>query len=53
MGKSLNRVLVKMKSTGSPFIYYTKKNKMNSPDRLELKKYDPVIRKHVVFKETK
>ncbi len=53
MGKSLNRILVKMKSTESPYIYYTKKNKMNAPDRLELKKYDPVIRKHVVFKETK
>lgn len=53
MGKSLNRVLVKMKSTESPYIYHTKKNKMNTPDRLEFKKYDPVLRKHVVFKETK
>ncbi|MYG83615.1 MAG: 50S ribosomal protein L33, partial [Candidatus Dadabacteria bacterium] len=35
MGKSLNRVLVKMKSTESPYIYYTKKNKMYTPDRLE------------------
>lgn len=53
MGKSLNRVLVRMKSTESPYMYYTKKNKTNSPDRLELRKYDPVLRKHVLFKETK
>lgn len=53
MGKSLNRVLVKLKSTESPFIYYTKKNKMNTENRLELKKYDPVVKKHVLFKETK
>ena len=33
--------------------YYTKKNTMNTPDKLSLKKYDPVLRKHVVFVETK
>jgi large subunit ribosomal protein L33 len=48
-----HRVQVKLKSTESPFIYYVKKNKQNTPDRLELKKYDPVVRKHVLFKETK
>ncbi len=53
MGKSENRVLVKLKSTESPYLYYTKKNKKNTEDRLELKKYDPVIRKHVLFKESK
>jgi len=29
----------------------TTKNKTNTRHRIELKKYDPVIRKHVVFKE--
>lgn len=53
MAKSENRVLVKLKSTESPYMYYTKKNKTNTTDRLELKKYDPVVRKHVLFKETK
>jgi large subunit ribosomal protein L33 len=48
-----HRVQVKLKSTESPFIYYVKKNKQNTPDRLELKKYDPVVRKHVIFKEAK
>ena len=33
--------------------YYTKKNTMHTPDKLSLKKYDPVLRKHVVFTETK
>jgi len=33
--------------------YYTKKNTMNTPDKLSLKKYDPVLRKHVVYVETK
>jgi large subunit ribosomal protein L33 len=33
--------------------YYTVKNTMNTPDRLELKKYDPVARKHVLYVETK
>lgn len=33
--------------------YYTRKNTQNTPDKLELKKYDPVLRKHVLFVETK
>jgi len=32
-------------------VYVTRKNKINSRERLELKKYDPVVRKHVIFKE--
>ncbi len=34
-------------------LYLTSKNKRNNPERLELKKYSPKLRKHVVFKETK
>jgi large subunit ribosomal protein L33 len=33
--------------------YYTKKNTQNTPDKLELRKYDPLLRKHVKFVETK
>jgi large subunit ribosomal protein L33 len=33
--------------------YYTHKNTMNTPDKLSLRKYDPVLRKHVIFTETK
>jgi len=33
--------------------YTTDKNKRNTPDKLEFKKYDPVVRKHVMYKEAK
>ena len=33
--------------------YYTSKNKQKQPGRLEIKKYDPVVRKHVVYKESR
>lgn len=33
--------------------YYTVKSTQNTPDKLRLKKYDPVLRKHVWFSETK
>ena len=48
-----HRVTVKLKSTESPYTYSVKKNKQNTTERLELKKYDPVVRKHVAYKETK
>jgi large subunit ribosomal protein L33 len=44
---------IKLKSTESTYFYYTTKNKANTPQRLEFKKYDPILRKHVLFKETK
>ncbi len=47
------RILVKMRSTESAHTYLTEKNRRNDPGRLELKKYDPVVRKHVLFRETK
>ena len=34
-------------------IYVTKKNPRTSTEKLAFKKYDPVVRKHVEFKETK
>lgn len=33
--------------------YYTTKNTMNTPDKLSLRKYDPILKRHVVFTETK
>ncbi len=53
MAKRGPRVLVKMRSTESSHMYLTEKNRRNDPGRLELKKYDPVVRKHVLFRETK
>ena len=42
-----------MSSAGSGHYYTTTKNKRLHPEKLEVKKYDPTIRKHVVYKETK
>ncbi len=55
MAKAKNaRQIVIMESTaGTGYRYATTKNKRNHPGRVEFKKYDPVVRKHVVFKETK
>jgi large subunit ribosomal protein L33 len=47
------RVLVKMRSTESSHMYWTEKNRRNDPGRLELRKFDPVLRKHVLFREAK
>ena len=33
--------------------YTTDKNKRTMPDKMEMKKYDPVVRKHVIYKEAK
>ena len=47
-------VLIKMVSSADTGYYYvTKKNPRTKTEKLELKKYDPVARKHVVFKESK
>jgi len=40
-------------SAGTGFFYPTDKNKRNMPGKMEIKKYDPVVRKHVMFKEAK
>lgn len=47
-------IKIKLLSTADTgFFYVTKKNPRKKPEKLELKKYDPVVRKHVAFKETK
>ncbi len=40
-------------SAGTGHYYTTTKNKRNVPDKMEMKKYDPVVRKHVMYKESK
>jgi large subunit ribosomal protein L33 len=52
MAKNDKRPKIKLKSTaGTGFTYITRKNKSNTRERIELKKYDPVVRQHVIFKE--
>ena len=40
-------------SAGTGHYYTTTKNKRTHPDKMEVKKYDPVVRKHVNYKESK
>ena len=45
------RHIIKLKSEASDHCYFTEKNKNNSKERIQLRKYDPVVRKHVIYKE--
>ena len=40
-------------SAGTGYFYTTTKNKRTMPNKMEIKKFDPVVRQHVVFKEAK
>lgn len=53
MAKKGAREPVRMKSTESHECYWTVKNKRNTTERMELKKYDASLRRHVIFKEAK
>lgn len=60
MAKKMNRVQVTLECTeqrksGEPGTsrYFTSKNKVNTPHRLELKKYNPVLKRHTIHKEIK
>jgi large subunit ribosomal protein L33 len=45
---------IKLVSSADTGHYYTTtKNKRTTPEKLEKKKYDPVVRKHVIYKEAK
>jgi large subunit ribosomal protein L33 len=46
------RPIIKLRSTaGTGFTYVTRKNRRNDADRLVMRKYDPVVRHHVDFRE--
>ena len=48
------RELIKLVSTAKTGHFYTTdKNKRNMPEKMVIKKYDPVIRQHVEYKEAK
>jgi large subunit ribosomal protein L33 len=40
-------------SAGTGHFYTTSKNKRNMPEKMEIMKFDPKARKHVMYKETK
>ena len=52
MARNAIRPIIKLKSTaGTGYTYVTRKNKRNNPDRISLMKFDPIVRKHVEFRE--
>ncbi len=52
--KRANSIIIKLvSSAGTGFYYTTRKNPRTDSEKLSLKKYDPVVRKHVDFKESK
>ena len=54
MAGNSKRAIVRLESSaGTGYRYTVTKNKSKHPDKLEYKKYDPVARKHVLFKEIK
>lgn len=40
-------------SAGTGHFYTTTKNKRTMPEKMEIKKFDPVVRQHVIYKEAK
>jgi len=47
------RIVIKLRSTESSHTYITEKNRRNDPSRLELRKYDPVLRRCALYREEK
>ncbi len=45
--------LIKLKSTKSPYVVWTRKNKKKVERKIELIKFDPILKKRVTFKEAK
>jgi large subunit ribosomal protein L33 len=52
MSRSTLRPVIKLRSTaGTGYTYVTTKSRRNDPDRLVVRKYDPVIRRYADFRE--
>ena len=53
MAKSATVKIKLISSADTGFFYVTKKNPRSKTEKLELKKYDPIAKKHVAFRESK
>ncbi|HFN4808408.1 TPA: 50S ribosomal protein L33 [Escherichia coli] len=53
MAKGIREKIKLVSSAGTGHFYTTTKNKRTKPEELELKKFDPVVRQHVIYKEAK
>jgi large subunit ribosomal protein L33 len=52
MARQPLRPVVKLRSAaGTGYTYVTRKSRRNDPDRISLRKYDPVLRQHTEFRE--
>ena len=52
-GKDLRPIIKMVSTAGTGHTYVTRKNRRNTPDRLVLRKFDPVGRRHVGYKESR
>lgn len=53
MAKGVREKIKLVSSAGTGHFYTTTKNKRTMPEKMEIKKYDPVVRQHVLYKEAK
>lgn len=53
MSKSKRKIIKLLSSAGTLHFYTTTKNKSSHPKKLKIKKFDPVCKKHVFYKEDK
>ncbi len=53
MAKKIREKIRLVSSAGTGHFYTTEKNKRNMPGKFEIKKFDPVVRQHVMYKEAK
>ncbi len=53
MSKLKGRTIIKLKSSASNHCYTTTKNKQRTPEKLDLRKYDPITRRHELYREQK
>lgn len=53
MAKAARDKIRLISSAGTGHFYTTTKNKRNTPGKMEMKKFDPVLRQHVMYKEGK
>ena len=53
MAKDGPRIKILLRSSESAYTYASTKNRRNTSQKIELRKYDPVVRRHVLFKESR
>ena len=52
-GKDARPIVRLVPTAGTGYTYVTRKNRRNDPERMSLRKFDPVVRRHVEFTEAR